>query len=209
MARRANLGLVLISCLMVVVGCGGEDDPLAPPPVDPVDPAPPTLAIPQILPPSALQSVMSQIILPTNGTEHSLDLDGDGVVDNQVGRLLGLLKSELEIDLQPTLDAQLQAGKAIVLFDLLASSLWSEEQAVIHASLGRDLDDDATNNFSGVEPFQALADVLHTSTLPGAISAGPPWSTTPSYPRVTTISAVSSGFGFDTTIACGCPIASS
>jgi len=138
------------------------------------------VAPPKVKHPSALQSVVSEIVLPTSGNEHGLDLDGDGMVDNQVGRLLGLLRSALQIELQPTLNKQLQAGKAIVLFDLLAGSLWTEGEAEVRAYLGRDLDSNAANNYSGVEQFQAISGIVETSVLPGSISSGRLATTKPS-----------------------------
>jgi len=84
---------VLVLCGVIgLCACGGEQERVPSTPSSPETPQEPA-ANPQSSQgyhqPSALQSVVSEITLPTSGIEHGMDLNDDGVVDNQIGRIQG------------------------------------------------------------------------------------------------------------------------
>jgi len=176
MRRRTAFGFVVLA--LGLGACGGEEHP--PVGQDPQTPQPPQVpSNPPAQPlPSALQSVVSQIQLPLAGNV-GMDLDGDGLIDNQIGRLLGELHGLLGLDLQATLDKQLAAGKAIVLYDLRARSLVDDSDVELKAFIGADLDGTPANNFSGVESFAVKGSTVGTAVLPAAIAASKLASTTP------------------------------
>ena len=99
---------------------------------------------------SALQAVVSKLILPKSDKDYAADLDGDGKQENQVGKLLAAFKA-----LNPTYDAQADINKAItegnllMLFDLKAKGIANDADAKLHFYLGADTDSDPKNNFSG------------------------------------------------------------
>jgi len=180
MGRLTALGCVVVLALGLAA-CGGEEQyppvPQAPqtPPAPQTPSNPPTQPVPL---PSALQSVVSQIQLPLAGNV-GMDLDGDGLVDNQIGRLLGELRDMLGLDLQATLDKQLAAGKAIVLYDLRARSLVNDSGVELRAYIGADLDGMPADNFSGGESFAVKGTPVGAGVMPAAIAASRLASTTP------------------------------
>jgi hypothetical protein len=177
MAMEGFSRITALSLILALGACGPAEEGWGfPTPPTPQDPAtPPSTPAP---PPSALQSVVSSLTLPKSGTEHGVDLDGDGVVDNQVGRLIGQLRSLLHLELQPAVDEELKAGKAIVLYDLLAHSLVDDGTVELRAYVGRDQDEDPSNNFSGSETFVVERGVME-AVLPAAIVASELRSTQP------------------------------
>lgn len=158
----------------IIIGCGSED--LMPPPCHEPQCGDAVPRMEQEEPiavhPSALKSVVSSITLPTYNSQFSLDLNGDHVVDNQIGKFLGLLKSMFGVDLQGVLNEQLTAGKAILIYEVLAESLTDTDQAEIMAYLGTDTDDNPADNFSGLEVFQVEAQRWGDPVLMGSIKAG-------------------------------------
>lgn len=176
------VSLGAVGLFVMLSACGGEQDWIPGTESPPTSPEPPQQVVPpssQHHHPSALQSVVSQITLPSTGTEHGMDLDDDGVVDNQIGRILGQVKSLFNIDMQPTLGEQIDAGKAILLYDVLARSLMDDTQVQVRAYLGVDKDGDPADNFSGAETFTISGNALESAVLPATIVGGKLASTTP------------------------------
>jgi hypothetical protein len=167
--------LVIALAVVAATGCGGEWQPAPGPGTDGQDPTFPPEVVQKH---SALQSVVSSITLPQTGKEHALDLNGDGIGDNQIGRLLGQIKQIVGIDLQGALTEQVSKGKALVLYDVLSDSLVDDDRVEVRAYVGKDQDDNPSDNFSGTETFVARA-VSQNPVLPAAISAGLLSSTKP------------------------------
>jgi cysteine-rich repeat protein len=94
------------------------------------------------------------------------DLTGDGDPDNAFGRALGILAGE---GLSFFLNQQIMMGNLILLLDFLGLddvSGTNDSDFRIAWLLGQDVDGDATDNFSGMEPF-----AVNPSSLPGGAPA--------------------------------------
>ena len=64
---------------------------------------------------AALQTVVDSLTLPTSASQYAVDLDGNGSPDNQLGKIIGALKTagfdnQAEIDAQWTLDSSVLEG---------------------------------------------------------------------------------------------------
>ena len=181
MERIVRIAVIALILGPWLIACGVEEEGegiYVPPPTNNNKPQKPPPSTSKSLP-SALQSVVSHIDLPTSGKDHGLDLDGDGVVDNQVGRLIGQLRSLLNLELQPAVDEELKAGKGLVLYDLHANSLVDDGDVELRVYIGEDKDQDPSDNFSGTERFDVNRDVVAAAVLPAAIAASRLSSTTP------------------------------
>jgi len=127
----------------------------------------------------SLQTVMSKMLMPSNAGAHALDLDGNGVKDNHVGRILAALAAaNSSLDLQAQLDTQMQNGELLLLNELTAPSLKQTDKATLRAFFGKDLDTNAANNFTGSGAFGIGAisptnAVLHGKITGGQLIAGP------------------------------------
>lgn len=76
--------------------------------------------------------VIDRVLLPRNNSEaltHGLDVDGDGVVDNQLGRVFSTLGS-MGADVQAPTDDMVDDGTSIMLVDVLANQLTSASAEV-------------------------------------------------------------------------------
>jgi hypothetical protein len=190
--RRIALFMCMAVFGVALAACGSEWEPNSDPFVAP--PGQPTLPPDVKSTASALQSVVSSLTLSTSGQQHGLDLNGDGVVDNQIGRFLGQVKQLVGLDLQADLDTHLAKGKALLLYDVIADSLVDANQVQIRAYVGSDLDSDPSDNFSGIESFRASSPTATSPVLPAAISAGLLASTKPG------VGMISLPFVSDTTV---------
>ena len=104
--------------------------------------------------PSALQSVMNRMLLPKTAGDRGIDLNKDGKVDNKLGSILaGLATIHGSLDVQKDLDKQMQAGEMLVLYDIKANSLKDATEASLVTYFGKDLDNNASDNFNGSETF--------------------------------------------------------
>jgi hypothetical protein len=188
--------IALFTCVAVfglaIAACGSEWEPSSEPSITP--PEQPTLPPDVNTKTSALQSVVSSITLSTSGQQYGLDLNGDGMIDNQIGRFLGQVKQLVGLDLQADLDEQVANGKALLLYDVIADSLVDANQVQIRAYVGNDLDSNPSDNFSGMESFRASSPSAVNPVLPAAISAGLLASTKPG------VGMVSLPFLSDTTV---------
>jgi len=119
------LTALLIS--LALIGCGVVDAP--PCAAGQCDPAPDCTAgeCGSVLPPDPIdlsprvisRSAVNEVKLPINSHQYGLDLDGDGIVDNQLGRLVATLKTFLpHVDLQAALSKRLAASKEKLIYDV-------------------------------------------------------------------------------------------
>ncbi|HEX2571200.1 MAG TPA: hypothetical protein VH877_16705 [Polyangia bacterium] len=69
---------------------------------------------------SNYQFVANRILLPTgSGTAtYSFDLNGDGNPENKLGSIIGALAAGLSLDVQGPVDAAVNAGQAVLLFNV-------------------------------------------------------------------------------------------
>lgn len=108
--------------LAVLVGCGEVHDDsghvdAATDAADIID-APPPLS-------GHHHFVIDRVVLPatnTQATAYGLDLDGDAIVDNQLGMVLAVLAG-MGLDSQPTMDSHIDSGVSIMLADVTADDL--------------------------------------------------------------------------------------
>ena len=119
-----------------------------------------------------VQMVTSRLLLPTGGQDYARDIDNNGSVDNQIGKLLGTLSTyDKEFDLQKALDDDVADGSTVVLFDLLADA-GQEARARLVVNLGEDANADPSDNFSGVGEFRIANDSIAGVFLDGRLSEG-------------------------------------
>ena len=104
--------------------------------------------------PSALQTVINRMLLPKTAGEYGMDFNNDGKVDNKLGQILaGLQALHGGLDVQKDLDEQLKDGVILLLQDVFASDLTDSAKASLVTHFGKDLDNNASDNFSGSETF--------------------------------------------------------
>jgi hypothetical protein len=104
----------------------GTPSPGVPP--APGAPPPPPMTSPAL----TLQFVLDRLLLPTHRSDHAIDLDGDGRLDNQFGNVFGALAAQ-NLDLQRGIDDALMDGSLVVLVTL------ATEQPVLNANQRADL----------------------------------------------------------------------
>jgi hypothetical protein len=107
MKRVATSGLISAFAIAgALAGCGGDD------------------AIPAVTmgPPAGspkAQYVVSKLLIPTSRMTFGMDLNGDGTKDNQLGNILGTLKSQ-GLDTQASVDVAVSTGEVVILLDELS-----------------------------------------------------------------------------------------
>ena len=133
-------------------------------PVTPADAAPPALA---------LQSVINRMLLPKTAGDIGMVFTGDGKVDNKLGQILAGLKSiHGGLDVQKDLDEQFKDGEILVLHEIFSDSLTDAKSAHVVAHFGKDMDGNASDNFSGSELFGIAPVTPGEIRLKGSISSG-------------------------------------
>ncbi|MDB4961796.1 MAG: hypothetical protein JWP01_1795 [Myxococcales bacterium] len=114
--------LLLAALPFSLVACGGDDG-----------------GEPMIVPEGEhTQYVASKANVPTNNNqarEYGLDLDGNGVADNQLGMVLGTL-STMGFDIQTTIDDAVNEGSIILLVDFQTKDFTNTTAAGIKILLG-------------------------------------------------------------------------
>ena len=182
--------LLLIVCATGLFGCGDDaafpdaggasfDAATPPPDADPPDATPTPLCVAPIDPgANHTQFVADALAIPTTASEAmmlgiNLDDDDQGRPDNAFGQIMATLASQSDLGIQDTVDALVNGGELLYLFDFDAADLATAASATVLHVMGRDCDDppNPANNFSGDQPF-TLADDTTESTLTGAISQG-------------------------------------
>ncbi len=139
--------LVAPSLVLVLAACGDDgaatptDAPRIPidAPVDSPPDAPPDVPFDAPAPPANhFHYVMSSLLVPTNNNQardFGLDLDGDQVVDNQLGMVMGTLATQ-GFEIQAATSAQVDRGQVLELFDLGADSFTASSSATFAAYIG-------------------------------------------------------------------------
>ncbi len=79
--------------------------------------------------------VLSEILLPTEANDYSVDLDGDDMPDNQLGMLLGVLAGQ-GLDVQGAVTEQVDQGGVILLANVKATDLTNAEDVGFYVYLG-------------------------------------------------------------------------
>ncbi|MCA9670118.1 MAG: hypothetical protein KC503_31195 [Myxococcales bacterium] len=119
----------------------------------------------------AQQDVINTLKLPTSATEYALDLDGSGP-KNALGGIIALLSGASGgLNLQGTLDDVLSQGTLLLLLEIYADDISNAAAATVQAHLGRDLDSDPSNNFSGNATLGISANSPTDARLAGSITA--------------------------------------
>ncbi len=127
--------------------------------------------------------IATAMVVPTTAASDNVigvDLDGDGDIDNNFGRIIGALPPDTGLELNNDIDWDLQNGLTILLARMVVSSWPTDDQILVQTFKGlADPTVDATeDNFSG--EGNALIDMIvdrshHVcgSLTDGAVSAGP------------------------------------
>ena len=104
---------------------GGVPTPGTNPPATPASPTPPLTH-----PARTMTFKLNSLTVPVQRTDHALDLDGDGHVDNQLGILIGGLLAQ-GLDLQSSIDQAIQTGGLVVRLTLTTeqTQLTADQQA--------------------------------------------------------------------------------
>ncbi len=140
---------------------------------------------------SHTQYVVDELIVPENATQSAnvaQDLDGDGIEDNALGGLLGALGATAGLDLQTSVDEQLEAASFILLASIKATGLINANNVgtfvffgenpmpaactdpLDQTTCGKHLDGNATFEIAANSP----SDALMVGTLAGgSLTAGP------------------------------------
>ncbi|HUQ00925.1 MAG TPA: hypothetical protein VM261_00460 [Kofleriaceae bacterium] len=107
--------------------------------------------------PITRQFVIDGLHAPMNEAiqEAAFDIDGDGRADNRVFDSLGLIaQAEPELDLQPTIDENLSAGRML---QLLEANLGEDcATTTLYEGADRDVPVNPSDNFSGQESFRVV-----------------------------------------------------
>jgi hypothetical protein len=164
-AGRASKGMCCVAVLLLA-GCGPAWEDAPPPlPVAPPDPEPMAAL------PVALQTVTNKVMLPSSASAFALDLDGNGVPDNQFGKMLAFLQAAYPgLDLQGELDRLVDEGKLLVLQELRARSLSNDPAIETSVFFGHDPDGNPGNNFSGAAVLAPAGS--ESSSVAGHIHGG-------------------------------------
>jgi len=126
--------------------------------------------------PSMHTSVINKFMLPSTPLKlslYSFDLTGDGKLNNVLGTLLGFMTSfSSAMDMQPYADNLVNSGTLLAMMELYGKSLVSDPSIWIQTHLGKDLDSNPKDNFTGSEQFGLHALSPVKSIVTGNISAG-------------------------------------
>jgi hypothetical protein len=150
------------------------------------DARPPEASLPDgrhadiVLPPSALQTVVNAILLPTKDSDYARDYDGSGP-KNRLGAINSILTGAglTSMSFQQNIDYMIDNGLFLLLFEVLGQSIVDEPAATLRYTEGQDLDfpPNAADNFSGSEQFGPMPGtsplVLAATVTGGKLKAGP------------------------------------
>lgn len=177
-------------CLLALLGCGSDHDAtidaakqIDARPIDarPDAPADALLDAP-MAPLGAHRFVIDHQYLPTTNNEarmYGLDLNGDSVVDNQLG-MVNAAVAGMGFSTQPVLDHAIDTGGIEILADLEATDLTTAAQATFTLLDGANAmpapcnginDTTCRHHLAGTATFDVLASP-HDTPLAGAIAAG-------------------------------------
>ncbi|MEP6861825.1 MAG: hypothetical protein ABJE66_14455 [Deltaproteobacteria bacterium] len=178
-------------CLLALLGCGSNHDATidAAKQIDartadarPDAPADALFDAP-LAPLGAHRFVIDHQHLPTNNTEartYGLDLNGDAVVDNQLGMVNAAIAG-MGFSAQPVLDHAIDTGSVEILADLEAADLTTAAQATftlfdgtnaMPAPCNGSSDTTCRHHLAGTATFDLAAGSPHDPALAGSIAAG-------------------------------------
>lgn len=178
-------------CLLALLGCGSNHDSTidAAKQIDaktidarPDAPADALYDAP-MAPAGAHRFVIDHQHLPTNNNEahtYGLDLNGDNVVDNQLGMVNAAIAG-MGFSAQPVLDHAIDTGSIEVLADLEAADLTTAAQATftlldganaMPAPCNGSSDTTCRHHLAGTATFDVAAMSPHDPALAGSIAAG-------------------------------------
>ena len=171
---RLQLALVL---LVTACGGGGGDEA----PVDAAIDAPPDAPPP---PPNTFRFVVSQQRMPANNNEaraYGLDLDGDQVVDNQLGMVFATLAGQ-GLEIQPAIDRAVDRGEILLLAELGTDSFTAttlpgafslfKGANPTPAPCTDANDTTCRRHLAGTASFNVAADSARHPALPGTVAGG-------------------------------------
>jgi hypothetical protein len=124
LAARSMISVLSAAALLGTMACGGGDD-------DPI-----------VVEGDHHTYVVSRVDIPVDGEqadELGFDLDGDGVVDNQLGNILAALITAApagSLDLQGSIDEAIAEGSILLLADIQATALTQAANAGFRLFLG-------------------------------------------------------------------------
>jgi len=125
--------------------------------------------------PSMHTSVINKFMLPSSPIKlslYSFDLTGDGKLNNVFGTLLVAMTSfSSAMDMQPYADLLVNSGTLLALLELYGTSLVNDPSIWIQSHLGKDLDANPKDNFTGTEQFGLHALSPVHSIVTGSITA--------------------------------------
>jgi hypothetical protein len=164
--------------VLMLVACGGGSS-------NPIDAAiqPDALIDAPAPPPGAHRYVVDHVKLPSTNTEakmYGLDLNNDGMVDNQLGMVLGTL-SGMGVNSQLSTDHAVDSGAILQLADLDALDLTTEATAMftlydgahaMPAPCNGASDPTCRHHLAGTATFDLATTSAHDTPLAGAIAAG-------------------------------------
>jgi hypothetical protein len=170
--------------LVILAGCGEVRSNAVDAAIDT-----PVIAIDAPVPPAMHKHyVIDRLLLPANNTEaraFGLDLDGDGVVDNQLGMVIATLAG-MGLPTQTNTDKLIDTGAALMLPDLGADDLVTEPYATftiyqganpVPAPCANTADTVCRRHLLGTGSFTAKAapvdPVLTGAIANGTLAAGP------------------------------------
>lgn len=126
--------------------------------------------------PSLHTSVISKFYLPTNATlttQFGFDLTGDGKVNNIFGTLLSLMTTiSSALNMQPYADQLVNSATILAMLELYGTSLTNDPGVWIQTHLGKDLDSNPLDNFTGSEQLGLHSASPVKSIVTGSISGG-------------------------------------
>jgi len=127
--------------------------------------------------------IIYEMVTPTTAAsdyEIGVDLDGDGIVDSNLGRLIGMFPEKTGEDLNADLANDIQHGEYILLMRMVISAWPDDDQILVQTLKGlTDATMDATeDNLTGagnalIDPIVDRGLHLCGALTDGAISAGP------------------------------------
>lgn len=143
---------------------GGAD--MATPPIDASSTVPDLTTMEQ---PPGIKFATNKLVLPKSRFESSIDIDGNGAVDNQLGTILGLLASQ-GTDFQASTDIAVKLGLTVQLFEVRPADLLDSKTATVGMR-------SATPRMAGDPPAYDGTDTFQPSAEPalwmtGALAAG-------------------------------------
>ncbi len=171
--------------VVVLLGACGDDSSGTPidAAVDAAVDAPPVLIDAPPPPPGHHHYVIDSLLVPTNNNtarDYGLDLDNDGAIDNQFGRVLGTLAS-MGLEVQMLTTQNVDRGASITLIDMFANDLTTEPAATFATFVGSNpmpaacanaSDTTCRHHFAGNATFTIAAGAPTNPALTGAIAGG-------------------------------------